>query len=110
MRIDVVLPLLLAAGFVALGIIVIADALVGDPGSPGEERRRTARAERHQVGELLLGTGLLLAAGVLAGGERWLFSNVLAVGAAVLIAVGAALNWRYLAEFVMHRGSARRRS
>jgi uncharacterized protein (DUF2062 family) len=107
MRIELV-PLIVAAviGLVALGLI--ADAWLPEEYYVTHERRRRRRTERHRVGEVLVGVGLLALAAALAGGDAWRYGTVAMIAGAVLLAVGAALNHRYLRELFSFRGASRR--
>jgi len=101
--------MILAAVVALLGLAAVADAVIGDPEGPEVDRRRSARADRSRAGEAILGVGLLVTAAVIAGTDSWAWRAVAAMVSAVLVILGIILNRRYLAEFVTHRGAARRR-
>lgn len=109
MRPEAILPLVLAGLVAGLGLLAIGDAVIGESGDPDVERRRRTRAERNRVGQGLLGLGMVAVAAAIAGADIWRWRAVAALAGAVLVIAGALLNWQYLAEFVMHRGPARRR-
>jgi hypothetical protein len=102
-------PLILGVLVSALGIGLIVDAWLADDASVPQERRRRARAERHRVGEGVVGAGVLCMASALIGGDSWRFGTLAVILGALLLVTGAVLNRRYLRELFAFRGPARRR-
>jgi phosphatidylglycerophosphate synthase len=102
-------PLLLG-GFVGLiGLLLVADALLPERARLyARERRRRVRTERHRVGEALVGLGIVAMGGALIGRDAWRWSTVVVIAGAVLLVLGAVLNFRYLRETFAFRGRARR--
>lgn len=107
MRIEQV-PLILGAlvALAALGFLV--DAWLPEQRSWRRERRRRQRAERDRSGEALIALGLGAIAAALIGRDLWRYDTVAVLVGTLLIALGAALNWRYLRELFLFRGPARR--
>jgi len=103
------LPLILGVLVALVGIGLVVDAVLADAAFVPIERRRRVRAERHKVGEGMVGIGMLGMAAALAGGDRWPYVTVAAIVGAVLLVIGAILNRRYLHELFTFRGVARRR-
>ena len=92
-----------------VGLWLLWDAMLADRGRAARrERRRRERAERDRLGEATLGLGTLCVAAALVGSDVWRWGNVAAIAGAVLLLVGAALNFRFLRELLVHRGPARR--
>ena len=105
------LPLVLAVLVGLAGSALIVDAFLGERNdTPLAERRRRVRAERHRLGEGLVGLGVLAAAAGLAGRDSWRFGTLMIMGGVVLLLLGAVLNHRLLGEFLFHHGAARRQS
>lgn len=102
------IPVVLGALLALAGLAVVADGWLADPDRAGAERRRQARAGRHRGGEVAVGLGLVAAGAALVGAERWRYGTVAVVAAAALVVAGAALNGRFLAERLRHRGAIRR--
>lgn len=103
------LPLILAVVVGLAGSALVVDAfLVDQSDAPATERRRRVRAERHRVGEALVGLGVLAAAAGLAGRDSWAYGTLTMMGGAVLLVIGAGLNHRLLGELLFHHGAARR--
>jgi drug/metabolite transporter (DMT)-like permease len=107
MRIEIV-PFILAALFGLIGLGLIADAWLPEEYYVTHERRRRRRTERHRVGEVLVGAGILALAAALAGRDSWRYGTVAMIAGAVLLAAGAVLNRRYLRELFAFRGASRR--
>jgi hypothetical protein len=107
MRIEQV-PLILGAlvALAAFGFLV--DAWLPEQRSWRRERRRRERAERDRVDEALIALGLGAIAAALIGRDLWRYDTVAVLVGTLLIALGAALNWRYLRELFLFRGPARR--
>lgn len=108
MRLEL-LPIVLGAivGFAGIGLV--ADAWLPDRDFiRGSERRRRIRAERHRVGEGLVGLAVILVGIALIGRDAWRFTPWLAGFACLLIVIGAILNRRYIREQLDFRGPARR--
>ena len=108
MRLEDLPPVL--GGLVALlGLWLLWDAIVPDRvPSPHRERRRRVRADRDRAGEAALGLGTLAMAAALLGRDVWRYGTVAVMVGAVLLLVGAALNFRFLRELLVFRGPARR--
>jgi hypothetical protein len=102
-------PLVLG-GFVAvIGLLLMADAWLPERARPyGRDRRRRVRTERHRGGEALVGLGIVAMGAALAGRDAWRWSTVVVIAGAVLLVLGALLNFRYLRETFAFRGRARR--
>jgi hypothetical protein len=107
MRIELI-PLIVAAVVALVGLGLLADAWLPEDFYVTHERRRRRRAERHRVGEGLVGGGVLALAGALAGRDIWRYGTVAVLVGVVLVVAGAVLNWRYLRELLAFRGPARR--
>ena len=103
------IPLVLGVLVGVLGIGLIADAWLADGAQVPQERRRRARADRHRVGEGIVGAGVLCMAAALIGGDSWRFGTLVVILGALLLVAGAVLNRRYLRELFAFRGPARRR-
>ncbi len=105
------LPLILAVLVGLAGFALVVDAFLGDrSNAPATERRRRIRAERHRVGEALVGLGVLAAAAGLAGRDSWAYSTLTMMGGVVLLVLGAGLNYRLLGESLFHHGPSRRQT
>ena len=103
------IPVVLGVLVGALGLALLADARLPDRADGvTSERRRRVRAERSRLGEAIVGAGTLCMAAALIGRDAWDYGNVVVILGAVLLGVGAALNWRYLRELFLFRGPARR--
>jgi hypothetical protein len=103
------LPLLLGVLVGLLGIALIADAWMGDDMyQVRTERRRRIRAERHHLGEAIVGLGTLCMAAALLGRDTWRFGTLSVIIGTVLLIVGAIMNARFLKEALFFRGAARR--
>ena len=102
-------PIILGVLVGVLGVGLIVDAWLADDASVPLERRRRARAERHRVGEGIVGAGVLCMASILIGGDGWRFGTLTTILGAILLVAGAVLNRRYLRELFAFRGPARRR-
>jgi hypothetical protein len=107
MRIET-LPLILGAIVALLGVALIADAWLAEDLPPLRERRRRARAERSRPGEALCGVGALCMSAALMGRDTWRYGTLATLLGALLLVLGAGLNWRFLREAVAYRGPARR--
>jgi peptidoglycan/LPS O-acetylase OafA/YrhL len=107
MRIELI-PLIIAAVVALVGLGLLADAWLPEDYYVTHERRRRRRTERHRGGEALVGAGVLALAAALAGRDSWRYGTVAILVGVLLLAVGAALNWRYLRELLAFRGPARR--
>ena len=100
---------LAAAGLVALmGLGLLADAALPETFYVTHDRRRRQRTERHRVGEGLIGAGVLALAAALGLGDRWRYGTVAILVGVALLAIGTALNRRYLRELLAFRGPSRR--
>lgn len=108
MRLETI-PLILGGLTAVVGILFLVDAWAPDAPAGVAERRRRIRAERHRGGEAMLGAGLVAASVTLLGLDRWRWGTVAAIAGVVLLAIGAWLNRRFLAELLLTRGAARRR-
>lgn len=103
------LPLILGVLVALIGVGFLVDSwMVEDASAPHPDRRRRARAERHQKGEAVLGFGILCMAAALIGRDSWRYSNIAVIVGTVAITFGALLNRVYLRELLMNRGPARR--
>jgi hypothetical protein len=102
-------PIILGVLVGVLGLGLIVDAWLADDPSVPLERRRRARAERHRVGEGIVGAGVLCMASSLVGGDDFRFGTLVVILGALLLVAGAVLNRRYLRELFAFRGPARRR-
>ena len=103
------LPLILGGVVGLIGVLLLADALLPERARPyGTERRRRIRTERHRGGEAIVGLGIMAMAVALAGRDVWRWSTVAVITGAVLLVLGAVLNFRYLRETFAFRGRARR--
>lgn len=107
MRIEVV-PLIVGALIVLLGLALLFDAWTPDETIVPRERRRRPRAERSRSGEGWLGVGVLAMGAAFLGRDRWAWSTVAVIIGVVALAIGAWLNRRYFAQAMSNRGAARR--
>ena len=107
MRIEVV-PLIVGALIVLLGLALLFDAWTPDETIVSRERRRQPRAERSRSGEGWLGIGVLAMGAAFLGRDRWAWSNVAVIAGVLAIVIGAWLNRRYFAQAISNRGAARR--
>lgn len=108
MRIEIV-PLIagVIAGLVGLGLLV--DAWTPDDIIVKRERRRRPRIERDRGGEAAIGLGIMGMAAAFLGRDTWSYSVIAVIAGAVLLALGAIRNRRYLGAVISNRGSLRRR-
>lgn len=95
MRIEV-LPVLIGIVAVAIGLALIADAVIPDGTFISVERRRGDRAPRNQIGEGLLGAAIVALGAALIGRDSWPYTTLSVLLAVLLGAAGVAMNWRYL--------------
>lgn len=102
-------PILLGVLVGLMGIALIADAWLPEEVLHRRERRRRPRAERHHLGEALVGVGILCVAAALVGRDAWRWGTLFIILGFVLVGVGIALNREYLREVLFFRGAARRR-
>ena len=107
MRIEVV-PLIVGALIVLLGLALLFDAWTPDETIVSRERRRRPRAERSRSGEGWLGIGVVAMGAAFLGRDHWAWSNVAVIVGVVAIVIGAWLNRRYFAQAISNRGAARR--
>ena len=107
MRIEVV-PLIVGALIVLLGLALLFDAWTPDETIVSRERRRRPRAERSRSGEGWLGVGVLAMGAAFLGRDRWAWSNVAVIVGVVALIIGAWLNRAYFAQAISNRGAARR--
>lgn len=107
MRVELI-PLVLGVLVGIVGVLLIADARLPDVAPYVSERRRRVRAERSRGGETLVGVGTLCMAAALIGRDAWRYGAIAVILGAVLIVVGAIMNFRYLREIFSFRGPARR--
>lgn len=92
-----------------MGVALIADAwLPGASLVPDRERRRRERLLPNVWGESITGLGLISLAASLIGGDTWRYGTVAVIVGALLVLVGAAMNFRYLGQAFSFRGPARR--
>ena len=102
------IPVLLGVLVAIVGLGLVLDAQLPEGFSPGRERRRRQRAQRHRGGETLVGLGIAALAAALIGTDRWRFGTVAILLGAVLLAAGGWLNRQFLRELLLFRGPARR--
>lgn len=95
MRLEVI-PVLLGIVAVAIGIALVADAVIPDGTFISVERRRGHRAPRNQIGEGLLGAAILALGAALIGRDSWPYTTLSVLIAVILGTAGVAMNWRYL--------------
>ena len=107
MRVETI-PVILGVLVALVGIGIVADAWLPEHALRRRERRRSARAERHLVGEAAIGLGMLCMAGALIGRDTWRYGTVAVIAGTVLFVVGAWLNRRYFKERITNRGALRR--
>jgi hypothetical protein len=107
MRIEVILPILLGLLVALVGFGLVADAWLPDD-VVTRERRRRPRADRSRAGEALLGFGTLCMAAAFLGRDTWRYETLAVIVGAALLIAGAALNFRFVREFLVFRGAARR--
>jgi hypothetical protein len=107
MRLEYI-PIILGVLIALVGIGFIADAVMQDQGMPSTERRRRMRAERHRVGEGIVGAGTLCMAAALLGRDTWRYGTLAILFGAILLTVGIVLNRGFLKEAFLNRGPARR--
>ena len=101
-------PLILGVLIGILGVAVVADAWIPDDAFVSSERRRRQRAERHRIGEALVGIGTLCLAAALIGRDTWRYGTLSVLIGAILLVIGVGLNHRFLRELLFFRGPARR--
>ncbi len=109
MRAETIIPIVIAIVVGLVGVAVLFDAALSEGSGGALERRRRPRTERNRVGEGLVGLGLLAVAGAIAGADVWRYTAVAALAGGLLVLIGAALNARYIRDYVLNRGPARRR-
>jgi len=102
------LPLIIGVLIAMLGIGIMFDAWTPDT-MVAHERRRRSRIERHRNGEAMIGLGVLALAAAFIGRDNWSYSILVVIIGAVFLAVGTALNARYVRELFVNRGPLRRR-
>ena len=102
------IPIILGILIALVGLGFIADAVMEERGMPNTERRRRMRAERHRVGEGIVGAGTLCMAASLIGRDTWRYGTLAILLGAGLLTVGIVLNRGFLKEAFMNRGPARR--
>ena len=107
MRIELI-PLILGVLIGLVGAGLFFDAWLPDGTLTAPERRRRQRTERNHRGEALLGAGIVCLGAALAGRDSWRYSTLAMLLGSALVVVGAAMNWRFLRELLLHRGPARR--
>lgn len=107
MRLETI-PLILGILVALPGLALIADAWMPDGTFVPTERRRRDRAERHRVGEAIVGVGILCLAAALMGRDVWRYATVAVLAGVVCVIVGTVMNWRLIRESVTFRGAARR--
>lgn len=108
MRIET-FPLIIGILVAMLGIGIMFDAWSPDVTSSSTERRRRPRIERHRNGEAMIGLGVLALGAAFIGRDSWRYSTLVVIIGAVFLAVGTALNGRYVRELFVNRGPLRRR-
>src|SRR5206468_3198754 len=100
---------LILGGLVALiGLGILADALLPETMPFRKDRRRRPRTERNLGGEAAIGVGVLCMAAALIGRDTWRYSTVAMIGGAVMIVIGASLNWQFFRDRIVNRGQLRR--
>jgi len=107
MRVEL-LPLIVGIIVGIVGVLLVADARLPDRAVHVSERRRRVRAERSRGGELLVGAGTMCMAAALIGRDGWRYGALAVIAGALLIVVGAVMNFRYLRELFAFRGASRR--
>jgi hypothetical protein len=102
------IPIILGIVVALIGAGFIADAALPDSYSPTTERRRRIRAERHRLGQGLVGVGTLCMAAALIGRDTWRYGTLVVLIGAILVTTGVVLNRAFLKEAILFRGPARR--
>ncbi|MDQ2768867.1 MAG: hypothetical protein M3Y30_17160 [Gemmatimonadota bacterium] len=90
------IPLVLGVLLFIMAAGMIADAIVADGHSLPAERRSRERPERHRVGQIVFGAGMLCVSAVLIGRDQWRFTTLAIAVAVVLVVIGVGLNVRYI--------------
>jgi hypothetical protein len=101
MRAEVILPIVLGLVAVAIGGVLLLDAIVPDGSFIPQERRRGDRPPRSRLGEGLLGAAIVLLGASLIGRDSWPYTTLSVLLAVALGGAGVAMNWRYLREMAV---------
>ena len=102
------IPLIAGLLVVLVGIGLVVDAYLPERLHFAPERRRRVRAERHPLGEALIGGGIICCGAAIIGRDTWAYGTVAVLIGAVLLGAGAWLNREFLRELLLFRGAARR--
>ena len=101
MRAEVILPIVLGLVAVAIGGVLLLDAIVPDGSFISQERRRGDRPPRSRLGEGLVGAAIVLLGASLIGRDSWPYTTLSVLLAVALGGAGVAMNWRYLREMAV---------
>jgi uncharacterized protein (DUF2062 family) len=104
-------PIILGALGALIGVALLVDVfLAGRADTVHRERRRRERRPPHRLGEAGVALGMLALSAALIGRDSWRYGTVAVLVGAVLLALGAALNARFLKEQLVFRGADRRQA
>ena len=101
MRAEVLLPVMLGLVAVAIGGVLLLDAIVPDGSFISQERRRGDRPPRSRLGEGLLGAAIVLLGASLIGRDSWPYTTLSVLLAVALGGAGVTMNWRYFREMAV---------
>jgi hypothetical protein len=100
MRLEYI-PVILGLLFVAMGIALVADAILREEPLMITDRRKRERPPRHRGGEAAIGIGVFGVAAALIGTDQWRYGTVAILLGVVAFAVGVFLNWDYVKDFML---------